>query len=79
MHKEFLHIYICPANCKGLVRNANLSKVGMVLTNSKGWDEWMETIKTASMRSGIWEYINPSIAWADRKVLLKPDVIDRHI
>lgn len=40
---------------------AALQKVGVVLTNPRDWDEWLETIKTASMRTGVWEYINPSL------------------
>jgi hypothetical protein len=49
---------------------AALQKVGVVLTNPRDWDEWLETIKTASMRTGVWEYIDPSSK--DPPTLLPP-------
>jgi hypothetical protein len=49
---------------------AALQKVGVVLTNPRDWDEWLETIKTASMRTGVWEYIDPSLK--DPPTLLPP-------
>ena len=39
---------------------AALQKVGVVLTNPRDWDEWLETIKTALMKTGVWEYVDPS-------------------
>ncbi|ELR01893.1 hypothetical protein GMDG_05075 [Pseudogymnoascus destructans 20631-21] len=49
---------------------ATLQKVGVVLTNPKDWDEWLETIKTASMKTGVWGYINPALA--DPPILVPP-------
>ncbi|KFY92198.1 hypothetical protein V500_04259 [Pseudogymnoascus sp. VKM F-4518 (FW-2643)] len=39
---------------------ATRQRVGVVLTSPKDWDEWLETIKTASTKAGVWGYINPS-------------------
>jgi hypothetical protein len=49
---------------------ATLQKVGVVLTHLRDWDEWLETIKTASMRTGVWGYIDPSLE--DPPILLPP-------
>ncbi|ELR03061.1 hypothetical protein GMDG_05905 [Pseudogymnoascus destructans 20631-21] len=49
---------------------ATLQKVGVVLANPKDWDEWLETIKTASMKTGVWGYINPALD--DPPILVPP-------
>ncbi|ELR10042.1 hypothetical protein GMDG_08717, partial [Pseudogymnoascus destructans 20631-21] len=49
---------------------ATLQKAGVVLTSPRDWDEWIETIKTASIKAGVWGYIDLSIE--DPPTLLQP-------
>ncbi|OAF57418.2 hypothetical protein VC83_04678 [Pseudogymnoascus destructans] len=60
---------LCPGVEKTIIM-ATLQKAGVVLTSPRDWDEWIETIKTASMKAGVWGYIDPSIE--DPPTLLQP-------
>lgn len=46
----------------------------IILSSSGDWDEWLEVVKTKAEAGKIWEYVDPSKAKDELKVLSKPEV-----
>ena len=44
----------------------------VILSNSKDWDEWIELIKTAALKSKVWPYINPNTTKETLPILAPP-------
>jgi len=44
----------------------------VILKEEKDWQPWLELIKSASLKYGLWEYINPSTPWAQVPRLERP-------
>jgi hypothetical protein len=40
-----------------------VTQVPVILKEEKDWQPWLELIKSASLKQGLWEYINPSMPW----------------
>jgi hypothetical protein len=44
----------------------------VILKEEKDWQPWIELIKSASLKYGLWDYINRSIQWAQVPRLERP-------
>jgi hypothetical protein len=49
-------------------------RTAIILSGPSDWDEWLEVVKTKAQAGKIWEYVNPSKAKDELKVLSKPNV-----
>jgi hypothetical protein len=49
-------------------------RVAIILNGPNDWDEWIEVVKTKTMGSKIWDYVNPAIAKDQLSILERPSI-----
>ncbi len=48
------------------------SRTPVILGGPKDWEEWLEIIKTLSMRTDIWKFVDPSVSESQHQEPVKP-------
>jgi hypothetical protein len=52
--------------------STSIIQTPVILKEEKDWQPWLELIKSASLKQGLWEYINPSTPWSQVPRLERP-------